>query len=67
MVDTRGLPTLPGSWPSNQYMGWAYAATDGDPAGETARDLLIQLCEYTLHLDDFEHAIAEAVQQSPTS
>lgn len=66
MVDTRRLLTLPGSWPSSQYMGWAYATPDGDLAAETARGLLIQLCEYTLHLDDFEDAIAEAVQPTAT-
>jgi hypothetical protein len=57
MVDTHGLRSLPGSWPSNQFMGWGYAAADGGSAFDTARDLMVQLCEYTLHLDDFEQAL----------
>lgn len=35
IVDTRELRTLPGSWPSTQYMGWAYADADGGRAPET--------------------------------
>jgi hypothetical protein len=57
MVDTRGLRTLPGSSPSSQFMGWAYAAPDGDAASRTVRDMLTQLCEYTVHLDGFEQAL----------
>jgi hypothetical protein len=59
MVDTDGLRILPGSWPQNQFIGWAVTAPDGDPAAQTARDLLIQLCEYTLHLDAYEQALAK--------
>jgi hypothetical protein len=59
MVDTDGLRTLPGSWPSSQFIGWAFAAPDGNSATETARDLITQLCEYSLHLDGFEQAIPE--------
>jgi hypothetical protein len=59
MVDTQGLRTLPGSWPQNQFIGWALAATDGGPAQQAARDLAIQLCEYTLHLDAYEQALAK--------
>ena len=59
MVDTEGLRMLPGSWPSNQFIGWALTAPDGGPADETARDLVIQLCEYTLHLDAYEQALAK--------
>lgn len=62
MVDTDGLRVLPGSWPSSQFMGWAFSAPDGNSAPEAARDLMTQLCEYSLHLDGFEHAIAEAMQ-----
>jgi hypothetical protein len=59
MVDTGGLRTLPGSWPQNQFIGWAFTAADGDPAEQAARDLVIQLCEYTLHLDGYEQALAK--------
>lgn len=64
MVDTQGLRTLPGSWPQNQFIGWALTAQDGGPAAETARDLVIQLCEYTLHLDAYEQALAK-INASP--
>jgi hypothetical protein len=40
-------------------MGWAFASPDGKPGIETARDLLSQLCEYTLHLDAFEQKLDE--------
>ncbi len=40
-------------------MGWAFASPDGKPGKETARDLLSQLCEYTLHLDAFEQKLDE--------
>jgi pimeloyl-ACP methyl ester carboxylesterase len=59
MIDTAGLRMLPGSWPSNQFIGWAFADRAGKPIGDTTRDLLIQLCEYTLHLDSFEQTLAE--------
>ena len=59
MVDIDGLQMLPGSSPSNQFIGWTFADSDGKPAAETARDLIVQLCEYALHLDDFEAALAE--------
>jgi hypothetical protein len=41
-------------------MGWAYADTAGQQPAAVARDLMIQLCEHTLHLDDFEHALPTA-------
>jgi hypothetical protein len=58
MVDIDGLRMLPGSSPSNQFMGWAYADADGNPIAATTRDLLTQLCEYDLHLDAFDQALA---------
>lgn len=59
MVDTDGLRMLPGSSPSNQFIGWILADPYGKSAAGTARDLIVQLCEYTLHLDDFEQLLAE--------
>jgi hypothetical protein len=58
MVDVNGLQVLPGSSPSNQFIGWAYADPDGKAITATARDLLTQLCEYTLHLDAFDQTLA---------
>jgi hypothetical protein len=48
---------LPGSSPSNQFIGWAYADPAGNSIACTGRDLLIQLCEYELHLDAFEQTL----------
>ena len=59
MVDVEGLQILPGSSPSNQFIGWTFADSDGKSAAGAARDLIVQLCEYTLHLNDFERALAE--------
>jgi hypothetical protein len=59
MVDTQGVKMLPGSSPSNWFMGWAFATPDGTSGEETARDLLSQMCEYTLHLDAFEPRLEE--------
>lgn len=59
MVDIDGLQMLPGSSPSNQFIGWAFADPDGKPAAGVARDLIVQLCEYTLHLDDFERVLVQ--------
>jgi hypothetical protein len=58
MVDINGLQMLPGSSPSNQFIGWAYSDPDGNSMGKTARDLLTQLCEYDLHLDAFDQVLA---------
>lgn len=60
MVDIAGLRMLPGSSPSNQFIGWTFADPGGKPVAEAARDLIVQMCEYTLHLDDFESALAES-------
>jgi hypothetical protein len=57
MVDIGGLRVLPGSSPSIQFMGWIFADPDGKSAAGVARDLMIQLCEYELHLDDFERVL----------
>ena len=65
MINTDGLRTLPGSWPSNEFIGWALSAPDGDRASLTARDLVTQLCEYTLHLDAYEEALPQWKVDSP--
>ena len=59
MVDIHGLRVLPGRSPSNEFIGWAFAAPDGKPAAGAARDLIVQMCEYTLRLDDFERVLPE--------
>ena len=58
LVDIGLLHTLPGAIPSRQFLGYAVADRAGRPASGIARTMLAQLCEYTLHLDDFEPALA---------
>lgn len=59
LVDIAGLRMLPGSSPSSQFIGWTFAGEGGKSAVGVARDLIVQLCEYELHLDDFEKALTE--------
>jgi hypothetical protein len=54
MVEIEGLRLLPGRSPSSQFIGWTVATPDGKPAATVSRELIVQLCEYELHLDDFE-------------
>lgn len=58
MIDTGGLTTLPGSTPANWFCGYAIADPQGATASRTAEELLRQMCEYTLHLDSYEQALA---------
>jgi hypothetical protein len=44
------------SQPGPQFLRWAIADSAGKPAGDVARDLFIQLCDQTLHLEDFDEA-----------
>lgn len=60
MVDTKNLCTLPGSSLSNQFTSYAYADPNGRSAAGVARELMVQMCEYSLHLDDFESTLPEA-------
>jgi hypothetical protein len=54
LVDLKGLKSLEGSSPSPWYMGWALADPAGQPIGKTAVELLRQMCDYTLHVDEYE-------------
>lgn len=60
MIDVAGLRTLPGVSPSNHFIGWTVADPGGRPVAGAARGLIVQMCEYTLHLDDFESALAQS-------
>jgi hypothetical protein len=66
MVDIDGLRVLPGSSPSNQFIGWTFADPDGKSAAGVARELMIQLCEYELHLDDFERVLGRGTALTTT-
>jgi hypothetical protein len=58
LVDTGPLRTLPGAIHSSQFLGYAIADPAGQPARDIARTMLAQLCEYHLHLEDFEPDLA---------
>jgi hypothetical protein len=59
MVGIEGLRLLPGRSPSSQFIGWTVATPDGKPAATVSRELIVQLCEYELHLDDFETTLMD--------
>jgi hypothetical protein len=54
LVDIGSLRMLPNAIPSSQFLGYAIADPAGKADSDIARDMLGQLCEYTLHLDDYE-------------
>jgi hypothetical protein len=57
LVDSGNLPTLPGGFGSNQFLGYAIADREGLPDNRIVRDLLSQLCDHNLHLTDFEDVL----------
>lgn len=58
LVDIGLLRVLPGAIASSQFLGYAIADPAGRPARDTAHAMLTNLCEYTLHLEDFEPVLA---------
>jgi TIR domain len=58
LIDIGPLRVLPDAVTSRQFLGYAIADRTGMPASDIALTTLAQLCEYTLHLDDFEPALA---------
>jgi len=68
LVDVGDLKPLPGSAHANWFLGYAV----GDPAGvdgpQIARDLMEQMCEFTLHLDGWDRTFprTEATSGSDT-
>jgi hypothetical protein len=58
LVDPGGLRSLPGSAQSNQFIGFAIADPDGKPFEAAADDLVGQLCDFTLHLENWETVLA---------
>lgn len=57
LVDVGNLKALPGSAHANWFLGYAV----GDPAGldgpQIARELIEQMCEFTLHLDGWDRTL----------
>lgn len=58
LVDIKKLPTLPGAPASSWFVGYAIAQTPGVPATTLAVELLRQMCDYTLHVQDYEPLLA---------
>lgn len=54
LVDVTGCDVLPGAAMANWFSGYAIADPSGDQGAAAAREVLRQLCDYTLHLDDYE-------------
>jgi hypothetical protein len=57
LVALEDLTPIPGTQPSNSFMGWALADGSGTQPEETAVELLRQMCDYTLHLDHYEQLL----------
>jgi hypothetical protein len=58
LVDIENLPTLPGAPASNSFIGYAIAESSGVPATALAVELLRQMCDYTLHVQNYEPLLA---------
>ncbi len=57
LVDVTGCHTIPGNAASQWFAGSTIAGPAGGPTSTAARELMRQLCDCTLHLDDYEPAL----------
>jgi hypothetical protein len=64
LVEVDAFDTVAGSPQSNWFMGFAIAGPDGEDLSETALTWLRQMCDSSLHLDDYESALASLRPQS---
>ena len=58
LVEVDAFDTVAGSPQSNWFMGFAIASPDGEQASRTALAWIRQMCDSSLHLDDYESALA---------
>lgn len=58
LIDPGGLRPVPGSWQSNQFLGYMIASHDGERRGDIAVSFLTALCDHALHLDGYESTLA---------
>ena len=58
LVAVPDMYQLPGSPPSNIFTGYAIADSDGETPATVAVEWLRQMCDYTLHLDQYEPLLA---------
>jgi hypothetical protein len=57
LVDIDGFEVVPGPPLSNWFMGYAIASVEGSEGSEAALAWLRQMCDWALHLDDYESAL----------
>jgi hypothetical protein len=58
LVDTIGYQHLPGSPASAQFAAFAITNSEGSETAEMAIDWMRQMCDYTLHLDDYDSSLS---------
>jgi hypothetical protein len=63
-VEVDAFDTVAGSPHSNWFMGFAIASPDGEQVPGAALAWLRQMCDSSLHLDDYESALASLGPQS---
>ncbi len=64
MIKSDDLQFRHGAQPSNWFYGYLVGDPQGDDACNAARDLLTQLCEYTLQADEYEDTLAAICERS---
>jgi hypothetical protein len=57
LVHFADIRQLPGSALSNQFIAYAIADPNGKSAKNIAEDIITQLCDFTLHLDNWESPV----------
>ena len=64
LVEVDAFDTVAGSTQPNWFMGFAIASPDGQQVSEATLAWLRQMCDSSLHLDDYESALASLRPQS---
>jgi hypothetical protein len=64
LVEVDAFDTVAGSPQSSWFMGFAIASPDGEQASWAALAWLRQMCDSSLHLDDYESALASLGPQT---
>ncbi len=64
LVEVDAFDTVAGSPQSNWFMGFAIAGPDGEQMSETALAWLRQMCDSSLHPDNYESALTSLRPQS---
>lgn len=67
LVDPEGIEILPGTSAVPWFMGWALADPDGQPPPALIHRWLTQMCDSTLHLHNYEPALAQLLKNGRRS